>query len=160
MSYVRCLRWKWYILICTRRNSSRFLPRLADLSRKECDKRILGWWFVCLFVCYYKTRKSSLRLPPWEGSKPPGSISTWTAWLPLTVVSNVQHCPETLYVPTVQGRRVGSHLWTYASPIQVASSATDSEERPRCHVWPPWYKHSRQSGWWFLFCLYVLPPHS
>jgi len=32
------------------------------------------------FVCLYKTRKSLLRLPPWEGSKTPGSISTRTLW--------------------------------------------------------------------------------
>jgi len=34
-------------------------------------------------------------------------------------------------------RRVGSHLWTYANPMQVASSAT--EQRPKItHVWRKW----------------------
>jgi len=27
--------------------------------------------FICLFVCWYKTRKSLLRLPSWARSKPP-----------------------------------------------------------------------------------------
>ena len=49
-----------------------------------------GWWkfsrfswhppipfFVCLFVCWNKTRKTTLRLLfDWEGSKPPGSGHT------------------------------------------------------------------------------------
>jgi len=60
-----------------------------------------GDLFVCcFFVCFYRTRKSLLRLPPSEGSKPPGSISIRTAWLPLTVLPKIQHRPETLYVPT------------------------------------------------------------
>jgi len=33
--------------------------------------------FVCLFVCWNKTRKTILRLLSWEGSKPPGSDHTW-----------------------------------------------------------------------------------
>jgi len=31
--------------------------------------------FVCLFVCWNKTRKTTLRLLCWEKSKPPGMIS-------------------------------------------------------------------------------------
>ena len=33
--------------------------------------------FFCLFFCCYTTRKSILRLPPWKGSKTPGSASWW-----------------------------------------------------------------------------------
>ena len=56
--------------------------------------------YACLSVCFHKTRQHLLRLPPWEGSKPPGIISSQTAQLPLTVLPKVQHRPETLYVPT------------------------------------------------------------
>ena len=40
--------------------------------------RLFVGLFVCLFVCWNKTRKTSLRLLCWEGSKPPGSDHTRT----------------------------------------------------------------------------------
>ena len=52
MSYVRCLRWKWYILICTRRNSSRFLLHVWRTSAEKSviNAFLVGDLFVCLFV--------------------------------------------------------------------------------------------------------------
>ena len=76
---------------------------------------------ACLFVCCcYKTRKSLLRLPPWAWSKTHGSMSTRV----LQFYQRYSTTPETLYVPTevnTPSWRVGSHLWTYASPKQVGT---------------------------------------
>jgi len=53
---------------------------------------------LCLFfVCWYKSRKYLLRLPPCARSETPGSISNQA--LPV-VLSQVHHHPEPLYVPT------------------------------------------------------------
>ena len=59
--------------------------------------------FFCLFFCCYETRKPLLRLPPWDRSKPPGSISIGLpSVLPIssgyTTVQN--HCSEPVHVPS------------------------------------------------------------
>jgi len=44
--------------------------------KHTCKQGNLDRLFVCLFVCWNKTRKTLLRLLCWEGSKPPGSDHT------------------------------------------------------------------------------------
>jgi len=55
-----------------------------------------------LLVCSYKTRKTLLHLPPWEGSKTTGSMYIHSGRVPLPAVlpKVQQHRSETLYVPT------------------------------------------------------------
>jgi len=74
-----------------------------------------------LFVCRYEIRKSLLYLPSWVRSKPPGSISTRTAqsflrsYQRYTTAQKHSTCQLRLRHST--SWRVGSHPWTYASPI-------------------------------------------
>ena len=60
-------------------------PHKAELNRtkehereREREREREGTLFVCLFVCWYKTRKTILRLLFLEGSKTPGSNHTRT----------------------------------------------------------------------------------
>ena len=94
--------------------------------------------FVCLFVCWNKTRKTILRLLCWEGSKPPGSDHTraeaQTTCVPKTAAQTTY---LSIYGWHSTSWRAGSHPWTYASPIQGAPLTT--ERRPPIPCLTYWF---------------------
>jgi len=57
-----------------RKRLARRHSRNGPWTRKCCFE--VDVLFVCLFVCWNKTRTTILRLLCWEGSKPPGSDHT------------------------------------------------------------------------------------
>jgi len=94
--------------------------------------------FVCLFFVVkpenpYFAFRFGLEVNP-RGVYPPGPHSssfgpTKCTPPPRTTLRTIWGQPSTSW-------RAGSHSWTYASPIQVASSAT--EYRPEIlHIWSP-----------------------
>jgi len=52
---------------------------IENRRRSLFPLQVLDCLLFCFFVCWYKTRKSLLRLPPWARSKTLGSISTRAA---------------------------------------------------------------------------------
>ena len=95
LEFNKLCQWlKMFEFKCHQIDSGFFLSCLGSedptesLHQADGKHRDLDWsstfptfadLFVSLFVCCYNTRKSFLRLPPWEGIKTSGSISTWAA---------------------------------------------------------------------------------
>jgi len=73
----------WHVFMCER------TPSLLLLLVSETER---GTLFVCLFVCWNKTRKTILCLLCWERSKPPCRGSTQNCGLKLWLLS-VQGLP-------------------------------------------------------------------
>ena len=100
----------------------------GTLTQQPCAQIsfFLSFYFVCLFVLC------------WEGSKPPGSDHTraeaQTTRVPKTAAQTTYWSINDLHSTS---SRAGSHHWTYASPIQDASSAT--ERRPPMPCLTYWF---------------------
>jgi len=118
----------------------------GTLTQQPCAQIsfFLSFYFVCLFVLCWEGSKppgsdhTRAEVLCWEGSKPPGSDHTraeaQTTRVPKTAAQTTYWSINDLHSTS---SRAGSHHWTYASPIQDASSAT--ERRPPMPCLTYWF---------------------
>jgi len=105
----------------------------------------LDLMFICLFVCWNKTRKTTLCLLCWEESKPPESDHTRAEAQTTCVPKTATHTTYlSIYGWHSTSWWAGLHLWTWWLPLN------DSSGVPPCFVvWRVSFgRGERLTIWW------------
>ena len=113
--------------------------------------------FVCLFVCLNKTRKTTLRLLCWEGSKHSGSDHTRAETQTTCVPKTAAHTTTYLNVKKTQptNNMHESCSWTYVHERTITSVISYlNQARQQC-VSPPVFSAMLRQPPWLQRVVYV-----